>query len=179
MPEEFRGYPSLLARLQVLILERSPRIVGIEGYMAAGKSHLAKQLAVDLGAARIEADDCSFRLLHPDADDSHLKGQPYVGCLDLDELSRRLSAASDAHAVVIVDGICLRNVLARIGRHADLTIYIKCIARGSGIWHDMRHLEDYKADGPKGFSELDRDIHEYHSKVEPHEKADLVLIRLE
>jgi hypothetical protein len=65
MPEEFRDYASLLARLQALVSERSPRIIGIEGYMAAGKSHLAKQLAKDPRTERIEADDCSFRLLHP------------------------------------------------------------------------------------------------------------------
>jgi uridine kinase len=120
MPEEFPDYASLIGRLRALIDGRSSRIIGIEGYMAAGKSHLAKRLAADLNAKSIEVDDCSYKLLCPDADHDHLDGQPYLNCLDLNVLSVGLAEACDAHPVVIIEGICLRDVLGQERRRNRL-----------------------------------------------------------
>jgi hypothetical protein len=64
------------------------------------------------------------------------------------------------------------------GKSADVTVYIKCIARGSRLWHRDFDLEDYETGGAK-FKKLHRDELEYHSRVRPHEKADLLLVREE
>jgi hypothetical protein len=59
VPEVFHDYDSLLSRLRALIVERSPKLIGIEGFMGSGKSHLARRVATKLSATVVEADNCS------------------------------------------------------------------------------------------------------------------------
>src|SRR5262245_31505732 len=65
MPDELRYYDAVISRLRQLIQEREPKVVGIEGVMQAGKTHLAGRLASDLGAALVEVDKCSFKNRDP------------------------------------------------------------------------------------------------------------------
>ena len=89
-----------------------------------------------------------------------------------------IGKALSNHAIVIVAGICLRDVLERIGCQADILIYVKVVSRYSETWHDMIQLEDYEA-GREQVCRPHRDAFDYHSRVRPHEKADLVLTRIE
>jgi hypothetical protein len=58
-----------------------------------------------------------------------------------------------------------------------MTVYIKVMTR-SGLWHGGLHLEDYELRGVT-FGNLLRDKMEYHSKTKLHERADLMLVRVE
>jgi hypothetical protein len=57
MAENFDTYDALLARLRTLIVERGPRIIGIEGHTLAGKGIISEILAEDLNAGCISTDD--------------------------------------------------------------------------------------------------------------------------
>ena len=110
--------------------------------------------------------ECVFgRLTHSPED------TPFVECLDLEHLGTKIREALSSRAIVIVAGICLRDVLERIGRQADIVIYVKVVSRYSGVWHDKIQREQV--------CRPHRDAFDYHSRVRPHEKADLILTRTE
>lgn len=146
--------------------------------MATGKSPLAQCLAADLGCGLIETDNFSIKLLHPERLAEDMKDRPYVNCLDLEAIADRFAAELDNHPLLVIEGICLRDTLAKIGQAADLFVYVKCVSRSSRLWHDGFHLEDYEAD-PTLVRGLHRDELEYHGRTRPHDCADLVLVRFE
>jgi hypothetical protein len=180
LTEEFHDNESLLSRLRVLVGERSPmKFIGIEGFMGSGKSYLAKHLATIMPAwCMLGVDDCSLDLLYPEQASSAPRTEPYIECLDLDVLAVKLSDALARCPVVVIEGICLGDVLERIGESVDLMIYLKVIGH-NGIWHDGMHLDNYESGGSDSFGKLHRDQLEYHSRMKPHEKADLLLVRVE
>ena len=178
MAENFDTYDALLGRLRTLIVESGPRIIGIEGHTLAGKRVLSQMLAEDLNAICISTDDSAFASLYSDGSRTPPEDTPYADCLDLDHLGATIREALSNHTIVIVAGICLRDVFERIGRRAHIVIYVKVVSRYSETWHDMIQLEDYEA-GREQVCRPHRDAFDYHSRVRPHEKADLVLTRIE
>src|SRR6266436_1225500 len=100
MPEDFDNYDTWLSRLRSLIRERSPRIIGIDGYMQAGKSTLSRQLAEAMGAGCIENDKSSFKTLYPDGSRNPREDTPYVDCLDLNHLAGKIDATLAEHSIV-------------------------------------------------------------------------------
>ncbi len=56
---------------------------------------------------------------------------------------------------------------------AMITIYVKRISAGSGIWHDAPDLQSPSAHW------LQREVLNYHERFEPHERADIVYVRTE
>jgi hypothetical protein len=178
MAENFDTYDALLGRLRTLIVESGPRIIGIEGHTLARKGILSETLAEDLNAGWISTDDSAIASLYSDGARTCPEDTPYVDCLDLDRLGALIGKALSNHTIVIVAGICLRDVLERIGCQADILIYVKVVSRYSEIWHDKIQLEDYEA-GREQVCRPHRDAFDYHSRVRPHEKADLVLTRME
>jgi hypothetical protein len=178
MSEEFRDYEALLARLRVLIRDQSPRIIGVEGVMQAGKTPLAGRLAADLGVAVVGLDEASYKNRNPERLESLPDGLPYRELIDLDALAGDLSGALDGRPLAVVEGICLRDVLGAVGRKPDMIVYVKCLSANSGLWHAGFNVEDFES-GSELFQGLHRDEMEYHSRVRPHESADLVFVRVE
>jgi hypothetical protein len=142
-------------------------LVAVEGFMGAGKTSLASALASSVGALAV-----------------HLDGfvapgdvtRPYVNRLNYAALASAIEASSASTSVV--DGICLRDVLNRLGRTPDLYIYVKRISP-AGIWHDGVDLEDFEAGTWKTPGEPYTSDMAYHSKVRPHEKATVEVHRAE
>lgn len=150
-----------------LISLRSGAIVAIEGFMNSGKSHLAKTLAASLSCGVVHADDFiipSERVL------------PYVDRIDFDQLKAALSCSINNSPLLLVEGICLRDLLARAGVFPELYVYVKRIAE-NGLWHDGFHLEDYEANNCSVASEPGKSDLNYHSQSRPHEKAQIVFHR--
>jgi hypothetical protein len=144
-------------------------IVGVEGFMNSGKSYLSNAIGSSLGCHVIHIDDC----VAP-GDES----LPYIERLSYERLKESLSSACVGSSVVLVDGICLRQILARLEVNPAQFIYVKRMA-ANGLWHDGFHLEDYEADEQSIMHEPEKSDLAYHSLERPHERAELVFHRPE
>ncbi|MGZ5164027.1 MAG: hypothetical protein ACXWIT_26655 [Burkholderiales bacterium] len=155
---------------QVRRLSR-PVIVGVEGFTGSGKSSLADALAKDLGAFVAHTDD------YVTGEDESL---PYPDRLDYGRIQSVVAGAIAGSAMVIVEGICLREALRRSGVSAGLLVYVKRLAE-NGLWHDGFHLEDYETEAAivENREEPHRSDFTYHSAERPHEQANIVFHRVE
>lgn len=149
----------------------SPHLISIDGFMGAGKSTIATQLADELTCALISTD----AFVDPDADGPH-----YLDRLRLQEMKEEVSFRMRTCEFIIVEGICVISVLSEVGVRSDTRIYVKRISE-LGLWHDGLHLEDYL--GERSIKENEEGLHrsefDYHAHTRPHESADFVFERLD
>lgn len=153
--------------LVMSIRKRGPMgIVGIEGVCGSGKTYLGKQLAAQLNACLVST-DCFVALQDEDT--------YYVDRLNLDELARVITNALRLRQSMILEGICLRDIISQVlPRSVVLFIYVKALS-GEGIWHGGAWFKDYEPFGP----EPDFSDHRYHKKSQPHGRADFIYVRQE
>lgn len=148
----------------------SPQLIAIEGFCSSGKSTLADKLAQGIPAEVIHTDEyCTPRENPP----------PYIKGLDLPRLRQALQLR-DITRHCIIEGICLRDVLALCDVSAGVYVYVKRVGV-NGLWYDQFHLEEHeKGEGVPG---EEQEPHAsdlaYHSKARPHELADLEFVRVE
>ncbi|MBW8330313.1 MAG: AAA family ATPase [Thiobacillus sp.] len=146
-------------------------VVGVDGFMGSGKTKLAFELAESLGGIRISLDTYIDR----DAD-----AQDYPSKIMRDYLASDLQKLKGAFQFVVIEGICLLEVLAPISWVPDSLVYVKRIST-AGLWHDGFHLEDFETNQSTVENQegLHRSEFEYHSKWRPHERATVVYERVE
>ena len=137
--------------------------------MGSGKSTLAGLLAQSIGCARIELD----HYIVPEC-----AAKRYVDKLRVGEFKRDLGLRVAESPIVIVDGICLRDVMDEVGAEIGTSVYVKRVSQ-QGIWHDGCHLESYELEPTISESVLSNDEFRYHLCRKPHETADIVLLRTE
>lgn len=81
---------------------------------------------------------------------------------------------------IVVEGICLLEVMERARRNLDTLVYVKRISE-QGLWHDGFHLEDYVTN--RAITENEQGLHksefDYHAAKVPHEKAEIIFERTE
>ena len=161
------NYEALCATLRDL---PAGSLIGIEGFCSSGKSALADRLSTDIPAQVLHTDKFATK---------HENPPPYIECLRLPDLRSALEGRSKSEPC-LVEGICLRDVLAACGTSADHYVYIRRIGK-NGLWYDQLHLETFEnAATPNG------DEHEphlsdlkYHSRTRPHERASTLFDRVE
>jgi hypothetical protein len=134
------------------------RIV-IDGDPGAGKTSLAKEIARELGAKRVSLDDYLPG-----------NGNAYLLQLDYERVRRDIL---DGGSKVVVEGICILKVMAKIGIGYDFHIFMK---RFNGFvgWE----LESYL--NPKSslpHSKTDKDAVLYYRECKPFDVCNLVLQR--
>lgn len=143
-------------------------MIGVDGFMNAGKTTLAFWLAKELSGIRVGV-DCYV--------EKEREASNYVELLRHEDLRRDLEGLRAAFDFVVIDGICLLDALDAIDVSLDMFVYVKRISP-MGIWQDGFHLEDFEAGGESGGwaekSELD-----YHVSRRPHEMASLIYHRNE
>ena len=166
MPPVIASVRQLAQHLQTL---PAGSVVGIEGFMASGKSFLARQLA----------ESCGFSALHTDdfvqGDD---ETRPYIERLDLPRLNERLGQLSPNNRAIVIEGICLREVATHASIRISLYVYVKRVAE-SGLWHDGLHLEDFASEADTNAEEPELSDMRYHTEVRPHDNADFEIHRAE
>ena len=126
------------------------QIVGIEGFCLSGKTYLGERLADQLNA-RLVSTDCFQEIQDRD--------KYYVDRLDLKELKREITEAIQLNQPVILEGICLRDIMRASSitsgpnPHVVLFIYVKVVSVLSGeeTWHDSYFLEDLRTRGPREY----------------------------
>jgi uridine kinase len=124
------GSAELLEKaLACLGQDRSPRLIGIDGADGVGKSSLASWLAWQLGAPAIHLDLYTVRDSEPPQ-------------WRTEDLQRVLTTRLDEHArPLVIEGIMLLEVLAKIGREVDFLVYVD----GEGSHSLSQMLADYRA----------------------------------
>lgn len=99
-------------------------LIGIDGTDGVGKTRLANDLSKMLGFHSIHLDDFL---------DKNRGG--FLDYLDYSKIENSLKY----HTKCVVEGICLLDVMGRIGIQLEVLIYIK--RRQHGLWTDGRALE--------------------------------------
>ena len=138
----------------------------IDGWMLAGKSHLAYTVARATQGQMFDADDYLER-----------HKEQFTEFLNVAKLK---SSISGAHRPVLA-GVCMRQIHKLIGEPPSLHIYVKRMA--SWGWAD----EDEVTDELFGWSDdlqsfrppLVSEVREYHLRWKPHEMADFIFERRE
>jgi uridine kinase len=176
MTTEFWEYAPLRAWLEKEASKHSKAFIAVEGYMASGKTYLTSKLSRDLAGQHIEVDNFTCNMLYPESQSERARGAPYLSCLDLDVLRLAIVRAAASNSVTFIEGICLRDILGRIGIVCDISLYVKCVSKTSGHWHEDLNREEH-ASGHERFRGLDCDQYEYHSRVRPYQLANVIFSR--
>ncbi len=140
-----------------------PPVLRIEGFDGVGKSGLAKLIAEKISGTHVEGDRFTFMPEVP---------RPYQDCIRRGELDAVVTSALAMAKPIILDAVCLEEVLpsARWGR--GFVIYLKRLSFNNSdpIWHAGLDLQDEPpSDEPR------RGIFIYHRSFQPHARPDLIL----
>jgi hypothetical protein len=152
-------------RLAVMIHSVGAGIVMIDGCARVGKTRLARMLAKRLDAAAIDA-DCHIN-----------RGQDaFIAALRADELKTAVEAAQARSKVVLVSGVCARDIAEKLGLAPALFVYV-LRKTAAGVDGDMDILD---ADVQHDFScsPLDAELAEYHKRRQPRRNANILYIRV-
>jgi len=177
---------TLVARIRETIAAADSTCIAIDGIDGAGKTFLARQLNSALGGSALSLD--SF--LKPN------KGT-FLPSLRLSDIRREVMLGSTP---LIVEGICVLDVLERIDLKPTLHIYVKRMRMGR--WEDedecdptihveallyrmreearliSRHLrENAPTDTTPALSGVREEIVRYHAKFLPARRADFIFQR--
>lgn len=157
-------------------------LIAVDGWDGSGKSTLARALAEADSRQYIELDTCLDR------------GQGgYLDHIRYAELGQRLV---ERDAPKIIEGVFVREVLARLGHAPAMWIYVKLLSRVD-TWHPERWFEFESASEaiadhrqtlalfsrasrrPQLVDGLEEELIEYHFKWRPHEASDVIFERVE
>ena len=141
------------------------QIIGIDGFTSAGKTTLADRLSVLLDADVVSTDD------HVERQEGN---RGYVDQLNLASIKDSVEKSIRAERRVILEGICLREVIAYSAIPTDsiVHVYVKQISKNSddNSWGDGDWLELFEQ-GDHVALEPHLSAFRYHEKVCPHELA--------
>jgi len=151
-------------------------LISIDGVDGVGKSTLANKIKAKLSTHYIELDTFV----------QEQKGG-YIEYLDYDKLQDEIGHLMTTNALIVIEGICIQQVLKRTGLTSDLSIYVKVID-GNNFWMDQFRffpsgksaeevIEDRKS---KKFSlGHTEEIIRYHYRFKPHKTSDWIFVRYE
>ena len=171
--------PSAVARR--LRRRTGASLVAIDGAPGSGKSTLARALARRLG----------IRAIHVDKFLRKRRGA-YLTALRWEPLRQAIAASRTTR---LIDGVCVLEVLDRIGQRTHELLYVQRMTRG--IWADAEeliptssldeHLQSLRNERaelvkfmghtPDSGPSLTEEVIRYHAKYKPHEKATIVYRR--
>lgn len=166
---EFTDIASLVVALQDGIVQGKGAVVAIEGHSTSGKTTLSKALSERLNAVPLSTDAYA----RPGS-----TAGGYVERMEHERLGADVDRMVANGALVLIEGIALRDTLRKVSTVPYVFIYVKRITP-AGLWAD--DPENYlKAGRPASWlSWTDRQSVEYHLRESPHERADMVYIRTE
>lgn len=171
MQTQVASESKLIEVLRKKLSMRPSILIGVDGFMGSGKSRLAMKLASELGGYRVSLDSYA----DPGSDKAH-----YVDKLLLDYFVEDVDKLKRKFPCVVIEGICLLEVMERVKGIVDSLVYVKRISQ-QGLWHDGFHLEDYVTN--KAIKENEEGLRtsefDYHVAKVPHEKAELIFERTE
>jgi len=150
-------------------LAASSHLIAVDGFSGAGKTTLVERISAALNGTAIHL-DCFI-------DDTTTESD-YLAQLRQAEIGTALQAA--APGVIVVDGICVLDVLDTLGHTPDTLLYVQRLSRQE-IWNDGIDLEDFVTDpsslDPSNW--LAKQQFSCHVRRQPHLRADVTFLRRE
>ncbi|MCF8088994.1 MAG: hypothetical protein K9K63_13095 [Desulfotignum sp.] len=156
---------------------KSPGIVSIDGIDGVGKSTLACKISEDLSLPRIEID-------------TFIQEQQggYIEHIDYYRLNEKIKQTIIAGHVIILEGICIQQVLKRLSLNSNTKIYVKVInvIGNHYLWMDQMQFFPPGKSADEMIAERMakryslghvEDIIRYHYTFKPHENADYIFER--
>ena len=176
---ETEDVADLVKALSPLVRPNRTLVVGIDGASGSGKSSLALDLSTRLAGKVFHIDDYVER-----------KRGEYLKRIDYESAGNDIGQfMSENIQLVVIEGVCLLNILETLRVEPHKVIYVKRVAR-DGYWYDYRlsdpefsleeslHYVDRSENVP-GIGNLDREITTYHHQYSPLEKADFIFRRVQ
>lgn len=147
-------------------------LIGLDGCPNSGKTDLATILAERFDANKLSIDDYLNK---------NMGG--YQNFIKYDKLKKDLDIEKKDNNLVIVEGVCLMEILKIIEFNVDLLIYVRRIS-SVGRWVDSDLLFDTKSleDVIREINiedNLSREVAEYHANFKPLEKAKFIFNKKE
>lgn len=153
---------------------KSRSIFSIDGVDGVGKSTLAYKIAKELNLLHIEIDTFVQE-----------QQSGYIDFIDYDRLGESIKQAITTNQVIILEGICVQQVLKKLSLNSYAKVYVKVIDN-YGFWMDRIRFfpPDKSADEMIAERKSKRfslghveDIIRYHYTFKPHENADYIFER--
>jgi cytidylate kinase len=149
-------------------------VIAIDGFPGSGKTTVANRMAKAMPAVHVEVDQFLER--------NRGGFLTFIDYSSLAEVVRRNSREE----VILVEGVCVKAVLARIAIAEDLHVYVKRTGQHR-IWYEGRtFVEFHSVEDALRYEEslgpvpgLTRDVLGYHYDYQPHKTADIVYERME
>lgn len=168
---------------------RGARVLAIDGIDGSGKTTLSEALAPKFGCAVLHLDNFVEK-----------KMGGFLDYIDYKKLSAEIQTANGDFDCVVIEGVCVLEVLDQIQVKPDLHIYIKEMTMGFGwhkkshiygdaesseekialeeernrLWSEMETTRETATHDDHAISGLRQDIIKYHWRFRPDEKADIV-----
>lgn len=180
-------YAELLSTVLDNLSGNGEWLIGVDGIAGAGKTWIASRLVADLMDARLVDLE----------DHSNKHAGSFVNAIRYQDLRGALTGQVGQNRVTVVAGVCLLQVLGRLGITPDLLIYVMNVSpagRKSDDYlfddriteaealQEVRSLtEDSRAVAGATSNEtvpfLDEELVRYHKRMHPHRRADIVFQR--
>src|SRR4051794_31731865 len=158
------------ARVAELIASIGAGIVLLDGCTQSGKTTLGHCICCRLGTdivSLVEADQHLER-----------KQDRYVGALRVDRLKEAIAWASRRSPIVLLDGVCAREIAECAEVTPALSVYVQRNT-AAGPEGDQDILDAEKGyGGDADLSSLDKEIYAYHARHKPRRNADIIYIRV-
>jgi hypothetical protein len=150
----------LVKQIRKRIRSTNRFVIGIDGFMSSGKSPLSATLADKLNATHIELDN----FFTPPIEN-------YVNDLPIGDIATTLKQHN--RDSIVIEGLCLLDVLDRISLQVDVLVYIKRFSE-EGIWQDGDKVEEFRKQ-PTSCNEGLFGEFEYFLRRAPHTKANVIV----
>jgi len=131
--EVYENLSEIIQRICTLITEKKLYLISVDGLSGIGKSFLSKKIS--------EIKNCKY--IDIDGDYLIPNDGLYLDFIKYEKLKNDIFEIISNEKIAVVDGICILEVLNRIGFKPDLKVYVKRIHIQQ--WRDGKHI-DYSKD---------------------------------
>jgi len=156
-------------------ISKYPCIISIDGVDGVGKSTLACRIKKELGFSHLEIDTYVQK-----------RQGGYIDHIGYEQLSVTIKHAIAENHDIIIEGICVQQVLSQLNINSNVRVYIR-VKDSYGFWMDQMRFFPPEKTADEMIAERKRkgfpfghveDIIRYHYTFKPYEKADYILERL-
>jgi len=162
----FEELKDLVSRLNV---KSTTKLISVDGFAGAGKDMVSSYLSEILSIPVVYLNDFFSR------------DQKVLESFKFENFAQAIAKLKQ-NSSVIVGGILVQDVLARVNIKPDVLLYVKRVNQ-YGLWVDGFKLDKFirlgDASAASNFDLFQDQLVQYHLRVHPHERADIIVEHVE